>query len=334
MSSVVLPLILWLVCPPAGVDTISHTSVPPDQHSVTLRFAGDVLLASHYETEMWDSSAATFREFYRLGGADITVVNLESPVTTRGTQVAKPFNFRMRPRFLSVLQSGGIDIVSLANNHIYDFGPQGLLDTISYLDSLGVRHVGAGRNRPVAHRPVIRTVQGHTVAFLAYYGGGEAPGAGASTPGVARRELSGVCEDIRELRKTGDSLFITVILHWGTERATSPDPAQVSFARALIDAGADAVVGHHPHVLQGIERYGRGVIAYSLGNFVFGGNDRDSYDTGVFEIRLTPNGTEYSFVPVRIDRWRARPSRGQDSLKIVDSMRRLSSHFHKSIFTN
>lgn len=334
MSNVVLPLIVWLVCPPAGVDMISQASRLPDQHSVTLRFGGDVLLASHYETEMWDSSAATLRDFYRLGGADITVVNLESPVTTRGRQVPKPFNFRMRPRFLSVLQTGGIDVVSIANNHIYDFGPQGLLDTISYLDSVGVLHAGAGRNRPDAHRPVIDTVRGRAVAFLAYYGGGEAPGAGASSPGVARRELSGICADIRELKKTRDPVFITVILHWGTERATSPDREQVAFAHALIDAGADAVVGHHPHVLQGIERYGRGVIAYSLGNFIFGGNDRDSYDTGVFEIRLTQAGPAYEFLPVRIDRWRAHAAAGRDSARIVDSMRRLSSHFHKTIFTN
>jgi poly-gamma-glutamate synthesis protein (capsule biosynthesis protein) len=301
---------------------------------VTLRFAGDVLLASHYEMQMWDSSGATFRSLYRLGGADATIVNLESPVTTRGKRVTKPFNFRMNPRFLSALTGGGIDIVSIANNHIYDYGPRGLLDTISYLDSVGVRHVGAGRNSLEAYRPVIDTIRGREVAFLAYYGGGEAPGAGKSSPGVARRDLEQVCRDIRRLRDGGSSRYIVIILHWGTERATAPDGAQVAFAHALIDAGADAIVGHHPHVLQGIERYGRGVIAYSLGNFVFGGNDRETYNTGMFEIRLGTSGAGYAFIPVRIDRWRASILSGADSLRLIGSMRKLSSRFPKTIFTN
>jgi poly-gamma-glutamate synthesis protein (capsule biosynthesis protein) len=284
--------------------------------------------------QMWDSSGATFRSLYRLGGADATIVNLESPVTTRGKRVTKPFNFRMNPRFLSALTGGGIDIVSIANNHINDYGPRGLLDTISYLDSVGVRHVGAGRNSLEAYRPVIDTIRGREVAFLAYYGGGEAPGAGKSSPGVARRDLEQVCRDIRRLRDGGSSRYIVIILHWGTERATAPDGAQVAFAHALIDAGADAIVGHHPHVLQGIERYGRGVIAYSLGNFVFGGNDRETYNTGMFEIRLGTSGAGYAFIPVRIDRWRASILSGADSLRLIGSMRKLSSRFPKTIFTN
>lgn len=330
----VLPFILWLLSSPASVDTSSRAAAPSVQNPVILRFAGDVLLASHYETEMGDSSQATFGNLYRLGGADATVVNLECPITTRGLKVPKPYNFRMNPRFLATLTGGGIDIVSIANNHIYDFGPRGLLDTISYLDSVGVRHVGAGRNGVEAHRPVIETIRGRDVAFLAYYGGGEAPGAGRSSPGVARRDLGQVSADIRNLRLGGRPLYIVIILHWGTERATSPDRAQVAFAHALIDAGADAVIGHHPHVLQGIERYGRGVIAYSLGNFIFGGNDRDTYNTGMFEIRLGSDGVRFSFIPVRVDRWRASIPSGADSLRLIDSMRRLSSRFPKTIFTN
>jgi poly-gamma-glutamate capsule biosynthesis protein CapA/YwtB (metallophosphatase superfamily) len=283
---------------------------------------------------MWDSSGATFREMYRLGGADVTVVNLECPITERGMRVPKPFNFRMNPRFLPALTGAGIDIVSLANNHIYDYGPRGLFDTISYLDSVRVRHIGAGANSTEAHRPVIDTVRGHVVAFLAYYGGGESPVAGRSSPGVARRDLEGVCADIRSLRSRRGNCFIVIILHWGTERATTPDRGQVAFAHSLIDAGADAVIGHHPHVLQGIERYGRGVIAYSLGNFIFGGNDRDSYSTGVFEIRLGSGGVRYAFVPVSVERWRASVSSGADSSRCIGRVRRLSSIFPRTIFTN
>ena len=330
----VLPLILCFFCLSPDAGTIRQASDTSSRPPVILRFAGDVLLASHYEEEMWDSSGATFRTLYRLGGADATVVNLECPVTTRGARVPKPYNFRMNPRFLSVLTGGGVDIVSIANNHIFDYGPRGLLDTISYLDSVGVRHVGAGRTIREAHAPVIDTIGGRRIAFLAYYGGGEAPGAGKSSPGVARRELAQVCADIDTLRNQYASCYIVIILHWGTERTTRPDGAQVAFAHALIDSGADAVVGHHPHVLQGIERYRGGVIAYSLGNFIFGGNDRSSYETGMFEIRLGTVGARYAFIPVRIDRWRAGILTGADSLRSIESMRMLSSGFHRSIFTN
>lgn len=311
-------------------------SQAPDTSSCTpviLRFAGDVLLASHFETEMWDSSRTAFRGLYRLGGADATIVNLECPITTRGAKIPKPYNFRMNPRFLGVLTGAGIDIVSIANNHIFDYGSPGLYDTISYLDSAGVRHVGAGRTIREAHTPVVDTLGGRRVAFLAYYGGGEAPGAGKSSPGVARRDLAGIGADIGSLRRAYASCYIVIILHWGTERATRPDGGQVAFAHALIDSGADAVVGHHPHVLQGIERYRGGVIAYSLGNFMFGGNDRSSYDTGLLEIRLGSAGTRCAFIPVRIDRWRAGLLTGADSLRSIESMRRLSSGFHRSIFT-
>jgi poly-gamma-glutamate capsule biosynthesis protein CapA/YwtB (metallophosphatase superfamily) len=325
---------LWLICAPASADTSSRASAHSATLPVIIRFAGDVLLAAHYETDMWDSSGATFRGLCRLGGADVTVVNLESPITTGGTRIPKPYNFRMRPRFLSALTAGGIDIVSIANNHIYDYGPRGLLDTISYLDSVGVRHVGAGRNSLEAHRPVIDTIRGRDMAFFAYYGGGEAPGAGKSFPGVARRDLAQICVDIRNLKNERMSPYIVVILHWGTERATSPDRAQIAFAHALIDSGADAVVGHHTHVLQGIERYGRGVIVYSLGNFVFGGNERDTYSTGIFEIRLGTDSAEYGFIPVRIDRWRASLLSGADSLRLIGTIRNLSSIFPKTIFTN
>jgi poly-gamma-glutamate capsule biosynthesis protein CapA/YwtB (metallophosphatase superfamily) len=332
MNALLLILSLTLSHDPA--DSIKGAIQRPFPVPVVLRFAGDVLLASHFETEMADSAGATFRALARLGGADATVVNLECPVTTRGTKVTKPFNFRMNPRFLSVLTGGGIDIVSIANNHIYDFGPRGLLDTISYLDSVGVRHVGAGRNFAEAHRPVIDTLKGREVAFLAYYGGGEAPGAGKTTPGVARRDLALISADITKLNGAGGHPFIVVILHWGTELAKHPDGAQVAFAHALINAGANAVIGHHPHVLQGIERYHGGVIAYSLGNFVFGGNDRDTYDTGLLEIRLEKAGPAYSFIPVRIDRWRATAASGADSLRLVDAMRNLSTSFSRTIFTN
>jgi len=311
---------------PAG-DSISH-------QPVVMLFGGDVLLGGHYAESVGDSVAIAFEALPALARADIAMANLENPVTTRGHKVPKPYNFRMHPRCLRALTDGGIKIVNIANNHIFDYGPEGLFDTISYLDSAGIRHVGAGRDREDAHRPVVLVVRGVRIGFLGYYGGGEAPGAGRRSPGVARRVKGEVISDIRSLREHRGVDFIVVNLHWGTENAHAPDREQVSFAHCLIDSGADAVVGHHPHVLQGIERYGRGIIAYSMGNFVFGGNERDTYNTGIFEIRLTSAGVRYAFVPVRVEKWHASLPAPMDSLSVVDSMRRLSSMFPRTIFTN
>jgi poly-gamma-glutamate synthesis protein (capsule biosynthesis protein) len=127
--------------------------------------------------------------------------------------------------------------------------------------------------------------------------------------------------------------YVVVILHWGTEKATEPDRSQIQFAHALIDGGADAVIGHHPHVLQGIERYKSGVIVYSLGNLVFGGNSRDTYDTGLFDIELGNQSAKYQFIPIRLQGWRLTTLTGREAEDVTSRMYKLSSIFPHSVFT-
>ena len=305
-----------------------------DTSAIVMRFAGDCLLGAHYERAAGNDPSMAFEGFDLFRTADIAVVNLENPITTRGTKIVKPFNFRMHPRFVPVLTRAGIGVVSIANNHVFDYGEQGLLDTFSYLDSAGIRYVGAGRTRADAHRPYFFNRNGRNIAVLAYYGGGEARVATERKSGVARRELGAIGADVRALRLADRTMYIVVILHWGTEKAEAPDAAQQSFARALIDAGVDAVIGHHPHVLQGIERYRKGVIAYSLGNFLFGGNGRHTYDTGVFEISLGKAGPEFRFIPVGVRNWHLRVLSGEDAERVTNKVRGLSSIFPTSMFTH
>jgi poly-gamma-glutamate capsule biosynthesis protein CapA/YwtB (metallophosphatase superfamily) len=309
-----------------------YARAPQGEGDVVLRFGGDVLLGGAYEESVGDSVSLAFSDFPGLATADIAMVNLENPVTTRGSRVRKPYNFRMHPRFLRAITDAGIDVVTIANNHIFDFGKEGLFDTISYLDSVGVKHVGAGRDAAEAYRPVVLNVRGRTIGFLAYYGGGEAPGATKRSCGVARRDLRRIAAEIAALKDNVKAVYIVVNLHWGTEKARLPDDDQRAFARALIDAGADAVIGHHPHVLQGIERYHGGVIAYSLGNLLFGGNSRSTYRTGLFEIRLGKEASRYSFLPVGVEHWHARMLTGADSLGVMTDVAHLSSMFPQSIF--
>ncbi len=301
-----------------------------DSSRVILRFAGDVLLGGHYERVAGSDVDLAFRGFTLFRSADLSVVNLENPITTRGTKVPKMFNFRMHPRFIQALKSAGIPVVSLANNHVFDYGREGLEDTFNWLDSAGIRYIGAGRNGADAHAPYLFRKGRHTVAVLAYYGGGEAPAAGKDRGGVARRDLGIAKRDIGVAREKG-ATYIVVVLHWGTELADTPDVSQRWFARGLVDAGANAVIGHHPHVLQGIERYRSGVIAYSLGNFVFGGNSRSTYDTGVFEIAIGDSGADYRFIPVGLRNWRLVELNGSDSVKVWHRVQRLSKVFPGTI---
>lgn len=331
-----IAILLFIVCSSAVVSSRSLQGGAGEDTTrdgiIVLRFGGDCLLADHYERDSPDSTGPAFAGFDAFDGADIAMVNLECPVTVRGERVEKPFTFRMHPRFLPALQLAGIDIVNIANNHIFDFGPVGLFDTIQYLDSLEIGHVGAGRNEAEAHTAVIKTVRGKRVGFLGYYGGGEAPAANGRKPGVADRKLYYIKKDIARLRAKEHADYVIVNFHWGTEKAVSPDPGQVAFAHAIVDAGADAIVGHHPHVLQGIERYGRAVIAYSIGNLIFGGNSRSSYDTAILELRLGGTETGCALLPVRVTNWHAAMLEGAPADSVIMSVATLSDMFSETVF--
>lgn len=324
---------LLVIVSQVGFSGVPDSVTGKDSSLLILRFAGDCLLAEHYEWAVGGDSAFAFDEFDVLRQADIAMVNLECPITVRGLPQEKPFTFRMNPRFIPALQVAGIDIVNLANNHIYDYGDIGLFDTISYLDSAGIFHVGAGKDFSAAHEPIVREDTRRTVAFLGYYGGGEAPAAQPDSPGVAYRSLGLIKKDIVKLRKTDSLVYIVVNVHWGIETAEHPEPSQIRFAHGIIDAGADAVIGHHPHVLQGIELYRQGVIAYSLGNFIFGGNSRDTYQTAVFEIRIEPDDVSYDLIPVQVKSWAASPLGGIEADSLRARVKSLSSIFSRSIFS-
>lgn len=324
-SSFRLVLVLLAVGFPTGSG--AQTAESP----VILRFGGDCLLAGYYEAAAADSPGVAFSGFGLFQTDDLSMVNLESPVTTNGTAIPKPYNFRTHPRFLAVLRDAGIDLVNIANNHIFDYGETGLFETITFLDSLGIAHVGAGKSQQDAHRPHLAVIRGKRIAFFGYYQGGEAPAADADRPGVAERSLRLIARDIRTARRNHTADFVIVSFHWGVEKDSVPRPWQRRFAHAVIDAGADAVIGHHPHVLQGIERYHGRVIAYSLGNLIFGGNSRRTHDTAVLELRLTRGRVEYAVIPVRVTDWRASVLSGTDGERVVEHVRALSRILHGTI---
>lgn len=241
-----------------------------------MSFVGDVIFAGKVEGILMENG---FDHPYKelkdlLERADITVANLETPVTTRGTAQQKDYIYRSKPEALAEFKKAGFDLVTIANNHIMDYGEEGLLDTFRHLEKNGIPWVGAGSNADEAYRHATIEHDGMKIAFLGFSRVLPTPDwfVGKDKPGVAESYSTKLpLEAIRKAREEAD--LVVVLAHWGKEREDQPAKEQVDLAHQYIDAGADLVVGSHPHVLQGFEQYKGKWIAYSLGNFIFTTNE-------------------------------------------------------------
>lgn len=240
--------------------------------NINLLFVGDIMLSRAVgdimeKTGNWKFPFLETADF--LSGADLTFGNLEGPISSRGTNVGSVYSFRADPKVVEGLAYAGFDVLSLANNHIWDYGSDALIDTIQLLKSVGISPVGGRLNYERAYMPVIKEVVDTKIAYLAYTNL-IPPTLGYGAPAVAFLDQEVVVSDVRAAKAQAD--IVVVSLHWGNEYETSANDYQITVGHALIDVGASLVVGHHPHIVQEIEKYNGGFIAYSLGNFVFDQN--------------------------------------------------------------
>jgi poly-gamma-glutamate synthesis protein (capsule biosynthesis protein) len=339
--TVVRPLTATPTATPSATAQPSPTATEP---AVTLAAVGDVMLGrtvgeaiGRYGADYpFQQVAAVLRE------ADIAFANLEVPITAGGAPAQKDYVFRTPPEAAAGLAGAGLDIVSLANNHVLDYGVVGLADTLAALGQAGIAATGAGEDEAAARTPAILGVEGLRVAFLGYVqvpddsvsGFGEAElAAGPDRPGVAWARREAVIADVEAAAREAD--LVVVSLHAGTEYQEEPSALQRELAHAAVDAGADLVLGHHPHVLQGIERYKGALIAYSLGNFVFDFDETDYAHSGlpsaqslILKVTLGREGVrDFEVLPVRIDPLEARPYLvdGEDAAAVRARMERLSA---------
>lgn len=256
--------------------------------SVRLLAVGDIMMAEDVGRCMAQNGRGYpfARMRHILRGGDITFGNLECCVSNLGKPIPKKYNFRADPRYAPVLKESGFTIVSLANNHAWDYGRTAMLDTMQNVRQTGVETVGVGKNRADAHKLVIVKSRGLRVGFLAYLGLLPALIAESDTePTLCMASVKGIKRDVSAALPLVDILIVS--LHSGTERAPGPNPEQIAFAQAAIDAGADMVIGHHPHVRQPLVIYKGKPIAYSLGNFVFSTTGRGT--GAMVEATLTSN---------------------------------------------
>ncbi len=304
--------------------------VAASAETLILAAVGDIMLAGSarpvLEREGYDLPFAATKSI--LAGSHITIGNLEAPITRGGREfTGKRFRFRSPPQTAKALRDAGFTVLTLANNHILDFGSAGLAETLSHLDASGIRYTGAGADLAAARAASIVEAQGKRVAFLAYsltypaefYAGKRRPG---TAPGFAPLVKS----DIEAARRKAD--YVIVSFHWGRELAVKPQRYQVSAARWAIDAGADVVLGHHPHVLQGVERYRHGVIFYSLGNFAFGSASRHADRSIIALITLDQGVSRVEIIPLNVLNRKVlyTPSilAGEDGKRLIGRINRLS----------
>ena len=270
-----------------------------------LAFAGDICLTEdgyvidHYDALGGDIGLCLSEEVLdRLNEADISMINHEYPVSTRGTALeGKYYTFRASPEREIILQQMGIDIVSLANNHIYDFGADAFYDTLDALQQAEIPYVGAGADVEEASRPIYYVTGGIKIGFVSANRSEKfifTPEAGESTPGVVRMYDTAMMNDIiREARKQCD--FLIAYVHWGTEDSKYYEAYQTAIAQEFFASGADAVIGSHPHVLQGIGYLDGKPVVYSLGDFWFNGETKY---TAVVNMEVSIDGlVEMSVLP-------------------------------------
>ena len=257
----------------APAPTATATTAPtatPDTRPITIAVTGDIMLGRSVGARILSTSDRyPFNDTADwLSGFDLTVGNLECVVSTLGSPQPKQYTFEAPPVGFDRVAAAGYDIVSVANNHSGDYGPVAFMDMLDHLPSHGVTPLGGGKNLAQAHTPVIRTVRSTTVGLLAYCAIEPTNFAATeTTPGHAWLNAALMSADIRALRPKVD--FLLVFTHWGIEYHPQESYDQEAMAQVAIDAGADFVVGAHPHVIQPSSSYRGRPIVYSLGNFVF-----------------------------------------------------------------
>ena len=271
----------------------------------TMSFVGDVSLADNwYIMPKYDERGRGILGIIDNELLDIMkssswmVVNNEFTVSNRGERMpGKYYTFRASPQRLSIYEELGVDLVTLANNHVYDFGKDAFYDMLDSFNEYNIPYIGAGRNIKEAMEPYYLIINGYKIAFINATRAEKiilTPEAGENDGGVFRcYDPSSLIKLISDVKK--DSDFVITLIHWGREDSHYLEDVQTETAKLYIDAGADVIIGSHAHVLQGIEFYKDKPIIYNLGDFIF---NNETKDTGIFQIKLNDDGNmTYYFIP-------------------------------------
>ena len=303
--------------------------------AVTITFAGDILFDENYAVMArvvqngGDITYGIDPELIReMKSADIMMLNNEFPYSNRGEPLEdKQFTFRAKPSAVDYLNELGVDIVSLANNHAYDYGEEAFLDTMETLKDAGIVYVGAGHNLEEARKPVCYIINNMKIAVISAtqierLDNPDTKGATDSSAGVFRCwNGSNLLETVREAKENND--FVIAYIHWGTENVADIDWAQEKQAAEIAEAGADLIIGDHPHCLQQINIVKGVPVVYSVGNFWF---NSKTLDTGMIKVTLDENGLQSCrFIPCLQSGSRTTLLQGEEKKRVLDYMQSISA---------
>ncbi|NLV89574.1 MAG: CapA family protein [Tissierellia bacterium] len=312
-----------------------------DQNTLTISLVGDIFmdgsLRGLIDRNGIDYPWEMVKDYFQ--NDDITIGNLETSITTRGEKWEdKQFNFRSDPKNLEVMKEASLDVVSLANNHSLDYGYVGFLDTLDHLDKYEIKRVGGGRNREEALKGLILEKNGVKIGVLGFsrvvphvdwYATNKRPG----IVGAYDVHIDQVIDRVVEMKENVDILVLSI--HWGVEGSHIPRQNEIDLARKLIDNGVDIIMGHHPHVLQGIEIYKGRPIFYSLGNFIFSSRSENTRETMIAQVILKDKTIDkVCIIPCTIDNGRPIPASEENieaKLKFINS---ISKDFNTKIDEN
>ncbi len=243
----------------------------PSTGEVSMVFVGDIMLSRSVGQKIIEQNDFKF-PFLRIAdylkGFDLTFANLENPVSSRGVRVGSIYSFRADPRTIEGLTHAGFDVVSIANNHMWDYGRDAFVDTLTHLTTASISYVGGGYNYKEAHDGIVKNINGVRIGFLAYTNLlPESVAAGADSEGVSYLDIKSMKEDITSMSERAD--VIVTSFHWGDEYKTIHNANQEYITKEAIAMGADIIIGHHPHVRQEVVQLNGSWVAYSLGNFIF-----------------------------------------------------------------
>jgi poly-gamma-glutamate synthesis protein (capsule biosynthesis protein) len=255
---------------------------------VTIVAAGDLMLGSWTQDVILQNGYSyPFKNLEEiLISADIVFANLEAPFGEGGEAYPKQYSFQVHPQLIDVISAGHINLVSIANNHIMDFGVESLKRTTKLLENNNIFFAGAGMELNEARKAALFSMNGQKIAFVAYsLTFPEEFWATDTSAGTCFPYHSYVYDDIKKLDSQNDNVIVSC--HWGQESSETPKNYQIELAHKLIDAGADLILGHHPHVVQGIEYYKGKLIAYSLGNFIFGSYSKKAKESILLKLSIS-----------------------------------------------
>ncbi len=324
-------LIIVLICLIITVVIGITVEKRKESGSIVIGFAGDVMIGRLVD-EIISKTSYEYpwgNLLPLLHSTDLNIVNLETTLTKETKAIPKVFNFKALPDRIEVLKKAHIDAVNVANNHILDFGVQGMIDTIEQLDLAEIAHVGAGQGLQAAQKPAIFEKNGLRIGIIGATDNEPGWSAEEFKPGVFYvnvENIKSLCEEIKKLRSKVDLVVLTI--HWGPNMQERPSREFQKAAHSLIDCGVDIVHGSSAHILQGIEIYKKRLIMYDTGDFVDDyqvdpvlRNDRSAF----FEVTVDKNGIKrVQLIPVLINDMQVNVAEGEEKRAIIDRMKQLS----------